>query len=91
MADDRRGSAEQAYFEKMIKIIFPDRELVTFRTTIRSFTLFDLTTVTDSRRGASGYRPQERWLRGALERNLHDKGALWSPSLNSDLGDSWSS
>ena len=72
MADDCHGTQEQAYFEKTMKMVFPDRELVDIPSNDPIFhTFFDL----DDRYqipGAEhlGHRPQERRLRRPLEGNL---------------------
>jgi len=92
MADDCHGSEEQAYFEKTMKMVFPEKNLVDIPNDDPIFhTFFDL----DDRfqipgaehisRGhkKDGYIPHWKGI-------YDDKGRLMVAfSLNSDIGDSW--
>ena len=92
MADDCHGSQEQAYFEKTMKMVFPDRELVDIPNADPIFhTLFDLDDrfqIPGAEHLATGHKKDgyvARW-KGIYD----DKGRIMVAfSLNSDLGDSW--
>ena len=92
MADDCHGSQEQAYFEKTMKMVFPDRDLVDipdgdpiFHTV---FNLDDRIQVPGAEHLETGYKKDGRVARW---RGIYDdKGRIMvALSLNSDLGDSW--
>jgi Domain of unknown function (DUF4159) len=92
MADDCHGTQEQAYFEKTMKVVFPDRELVDIPNDDPIFhTFFDL----DDRFQIPG---MEHLVTGhkkdgyvAHWKGIYDdKGRIMVAfSLNSDIGDSW--
>lgn len=92
MADDCHGSAEQAYFEKTMKMVFPDRELVDIPSNDPIFhTLFDLDNrwqIPGAEHLATGHKKDgyvAHW-KGIYD----DKGRIMVAfSLNSDIGDSW--
>ena len=92
MADDCHGSAEQAYFEKTMKMVFPDRELVDIPNDDPIFhTLFDLDDrfqIPGAEHLATGHKKDgyvAHW-KGIYD----DKGRIMVAfSLNSDIGDSW--
>jgi hypothetical protein len=92
MADDCHGSEEQAYFEKTMRMVFPDRQLVDIPTSDPIFhTIFDLDDrfqIPGAEHLATGHKKDgyvARW-KGIYD----DKGRIMvALSLNSDLGDSW--
>jgi len=92
MADDCHGSQEQAYFEKTMKMVFPERDLVDIPNNDPIFhTIFDLDEryqIPGAEHLATGHKKDgyvARW-RGIYD----DKGRIMvALSLNSDLGDSW--
>jgi Domain of unknown function (DUF4159) len=92
MADDCHGSQEQAYFEKTMKMVFPDRELVDIPNTDPIFhTFFDLDDryqIPGAEHLATGHKKDgyvAHW-KGIYD----DKGRIMVAfSLNSDIGDSW--
>jgi hypothetical protein len=92
MADDCHGSQEQAYFEKTMKMVFPDRDLVDIPNDDPIFhTIFDLNDrfqVPGAEHLATGHKKDgtvAHW-KGIYD----DKGRIMVAfSLNSDLGDSW--
>lgn len=92
MADDCHGSQEQAYFEKTMKMVFPDRALVDIPNDDPIFhTFFDLDDRFQSPGAehlATGHKKDgyvAHW-KGIYD----DKGRLMVAfSLNSDIGDSW--
>src|SRR5262252_32814 len=92
MADDCHGSEEQAYFEKTMKMVFPDRDLVDIPNSDPIFhTLFDLDDrfqVPGAEHLATGHKKDgyvAHW-KGIYD----DKGRIMVAfSLNSDIGDSW--
>jgi hypothetical protein len=92
MADDCHGSAEQAYFEKTMKMVFPERDLVDIPNEDAIFhTLFDLDDriqIPGAEHLATGHKKDgyvAHW-KGIYD----DKGRIMVAfSLNSDLGDSW--
>jgi len=92
MADDCHGTQEQAYFEKTMKMIFPDRELVDIPNDDPIFhTFFDLDDrfqIPEAEHLATGHKKDgyvAHW-KGIYD----DKGRLIVAfSLNSDIGDSW--
>jgi hypothetical protein len=92
MADDCHGSQEQAYFEKTMKTVFPERDLVDIPNDDPIFhTFFDLNDrfqVPGAEHLATGHKKDgyvAHW-KGIYD----DKGRLMvALSLNSDLGDSW--
>jgi hypothetical protein len=92
MADDCHGTEEQAYFEKTMKMVFPDRQLVDIPNNDPIFhTVFDLDDrfqIPGAEHLATGHKKDgyvARW-KGIYD----DKGRIMVAfSLNSDLGDSW--
>ena len=92
MADDFHGSEEQAYFEKTMKMVFPERPIVDIPNNDPIFhTVFDLDDryrITGAEHLATGYKKDgtvARW-----EGIYDDKGRVMvAISLNSDIGDSW--
>jgi uncharacterized protein DUF4159 len=92
MADDCHGTQEQAYFEKTMKIVFPDRELVDIPNDDPIFhTFFDLDDrfqIPGAEHLATGHKKDgyvAHW-KGIYD----DKGRIMVAfSLNSDIGDSW--
>jgi Domain of unknown function (DUF4159) len=92
MADDCHGSEEQAYFEKTMKMVFPERELVDIPSDDPIFhTLFDLDDrfqIPGAQHLATGHKKDgyiAHW-KGIYD----DKGRIMVAfSLNSDIGDSW--
>ena len=92
MADDCHGTQEQAYFEKTMKVVFPERELVDIPNDDPIFhTLFDLDQryqIPGAEHLATGYKKDgyvAHW-KGIYD----DKGRIMVAfSLNSDIGDSW--
>jgi Domain of unknown function (DUF4159) len=92
MADDCHGSQEQAYFEKTMKMVFPERELVDIPSDDPIFhTLFDLDDrfqIPGAQHLATGHKKDgyvAHW-KGIYD----DKGRIMVAfSLNSDIGDSW--
>jgi hypothetical protein len=92
MADDCHGSAEQAYFEQTMKIVFPDRELVDIPGNDPIFhTIFDLDDriqVPGAEHLATGHKKDgivPHW-KGIYD----DHGRIMVAFvLNSDIGDSW--
>ncbi len=92
MADDCHGTQEQAYFEKTMKMVFPDRELVDIPNDDPIFhILFDLDDrfqIPGAEHLATGHKKDgyvAHW-KGIYD----DKGRIMVAfSLNSDLGDSW--
>ncbi len=92
MADDFHGSEEQAYFEKTMKMVFPDRPIVDIPNDDPIFhTVFDLDAryqVPGAEHLSTGYKKDgrvARW-RGIYDDKGHIMVAI---SQNSDLGDSW--
>jgi hypothetical protein len=92
MADDFHGSEEQAYFEKTMKMVFPDRPIVDIPNDDPIFhTVFDLDEryqVPGAEHLSTGYKKDgriARW-RGIYDDKGHIMVAI---SQNSDLGDSW--
>jgi len=92
MADDCHGTQEQAYFEKTMRMVFPDRELVDIPNDDPIFhALFDLDDrfqIPGAEHLATGHKKDgyvAHW-KGIYD----DKGRIMVAfSLNSDLGDSW--
>ena len=92
MADDCHGTLEQAYFEKTMKMVFPDREFVDIPNDDPIFhTFFDLDDrfqIPGAEHLATGHKKDgyvAHW-KGIYD----DKGRLMVAfSLNSDIGDSW--
>jgi hypothetical protein len=92
MADDCHGSEEQAYFEKTMKMVFPERKLVDIPSDDPIFhTLFDLDDrfqIPGAQHLATGHKKDgyvAHW-KGIYD----DKGRIMVAfSLNSDIGDSW--
>jgi Domain of unknown function (DUF4159) len=92
MADDCHGSQEQAYFEKTMKMVFPDRELVDIPSNDPIFhTFFDLDDryqIPGAEHLVTGHKKDgyvAHW-KGIYD----DKGRIMVAfSLNSDIGDSW--
>jgi Domain of unknown function (DUF4159) len=92
MADDFHGSQEQAYFEKTMKMVFPDRPIVDIPNNDDIFhTLFDLDNryrITGAEHLDTGYKKDGKVAR--WEAIYDDKGRVMvAISLNSDIGDSW--
>jgi hypothetical protein len=92
MADDFHGSEEQAYFEKTMKMVFPERPIVDIPNDDPIFhTVFDL----DNRYRITGREHLERGYKkdgkvARWEGIYDDKGRVMvAISLNSDIGDSW--
>lgn len=92
MADDFHGSQEQAFFEKTMRTVFPDRPIVDIPDGDAIFhTVFDLDEryqVPGAEHLATGYKKDGRVARW---RGIYDdKGRIMvAISQNSDLGDSW--
>ncbi|MBS1821732.1 MAG: DUF4159 domain-containing protein [Acidobacteria bacterium] len=92
MADDCHGTEEQAYFEKTMKMVFPDRELVDIPNDDPIFhTVFNLDNryqIPGAEHLATGHKKDgyvAHW-KGIYD----DKGRIMVAfSLNSDIGDSW--
>jgi len=92
MADDCHGSQEQAYFEKTMKMVFPDRDLVDIPNDDPIFhTFFDLDErfqIPGAEHLNTGHKKDgyvAHW-KGIYD----DKGRVMVAfSLNSDIGDSW--
>lgn len=92
MADDCHGSQEQAYFEKTMKMVFPERSLVDIPNDDPIFhTFFDLDDrfqIPGAEHLSTGHKKDgyvAHW-KGIYD----DKGRLMVAfSLNSDIGDSW--
>lgn len=92
MADDCHGTEEQAYFEKTMKMVFPDRELVDIPNDDPIFhTFFDLDhrfQIVGAEHLREGHKKDgyvAHW-KGIYD----DKGRIMVAfSLNSDIGDSW--
>jgi hypothetical protein len=92
MADDCHGTQEQAYFEKTMKMVFPERDLVDIPDNDPIFhTIFDLDDrfqVPGAEHLATGHKKDgyvAHW-KGIYD----DKGRIMVAfSLNSDIGDSW--
>jgi hypothetical protein len=92
MADDCHGSEEQAYFEKTMKMVFPERELVDIPDNDPIFhTIFDLDDrfqVPGAEHLATGHKKDgivPHW-KGLYD----DHGRIMVAfTLNSDIGDSW--
>lgn len=92
MADDFHGTQEQAYFEKTMKMVFPERPIVDIPDSSPIFhTVFDLNDrfqVPGAEHLRTGYKKDGRVPR--WEGIYDDKGRIMvAISLNSDLGDSW--
>ena len=92
MADDFHGSEEQAYFEKTMKMVFPDRPIVDIPNNDPIFhTVFDLDNryrITGAEHLGTGYKKDGKVAR--WEGIYDDKGRIMvAISLNSDIGDSW--
>jgi hypothetical protein len=92
MADDCHGSQETAYFEKTMKMVLPDRELVDIPDSDPIFhTIFDLDErfqIPGAEHLATGHKKDgyvAHW-KGIYD----DKGRIMVAfSQNSDIGDSW--
>jgi Domain of unknown function (DUF4159) len=92
MADDCHGTQEQAYFERTMKMVFPERDLVDIPNDDPIFhTIFDLDDrfqVVGAEHLATGHKKDgyvAHW-KGIYD----DHGRIMVAfSLNSDLGDSW--
>ena len=92
MADDFHGSEEQAYFEKTMKMVFPERPIVDIPNDDPIFhTVFDLNDryrITGAEHLDTGYKKDGRVAR--WQGIYDDKGRVMvAISLNSDIGDSW--
>ena len=92
MADDFHGSEEQAYFEKTMRMVFPDRPIVDIPNDDPIFPpVFDLDEryqIPGAEHLSTGYKKDgrvARW-RGIYDDKGHIMVAI---SQNSDLGDSW--
>jgi hypothetical protein len=92
MADDCHGTEEQAYFEKTMKLVFPERELVDipnddpiFHTFFNLDNRFQVPGADHLRTGHKKDGYVAHW-KGIYD----DKGRIMVAfSLNSDIGDSW--
>jgi hypothetical protein len=92
MADDCHGTEEQAYFEKTMKMVFPERELVDipnddpiFHTFFNLDNRFQVPGADHLRTGHKKDGYVAHW-KGIYD----DKGRIMVAfSLNSDIGDSW--
>jgi hypothetical protein len=92
MADDCHGSQEEAYFEKTMKMVFPEKKLVDIPNDDPIFhTFFDLDNrfqIPGAEHLSTGHKKDgyvAHW-KGIYD----DKGRIMvALSLNSDLGDSW--
>ena len=92
MADDFHGSEEQAYFEKTMKMVFPERPIVDIPNDDPIFhTVFDLDDryrITGAEHLDTGYKKDGKVAR--WQGIYDDKGRVMvAISLNSDIGDSW--
>lgn len=92
MADDFHGSQEQAYFEKTMRMVFPDRQMVDIPNNDPIFhTVFDLDDryrITGAEHLDTGYKLDGKVAR--WEGIYDDHGRVMvAISLNSDIGDSW--
>src|ERR1700733_3780842 len=92
MADDFHGSQEQAYFEKTMKMVFPERPIVDIPNDDPIFhTVFDLDDryqIPGAEHLRTGFKKDGRVAR--WEGIYDDKGRIMvAISLNSDIGDSW--
>jgi Domain of unknown function (DUF4159) len=92
MADDFHGSEEQAYFEKTMKMVFPERPIVDIPNDDPIFhTVFDLNDryrIPGAEHLDTGYKKDGRVAR--WQGIYDDKGRIMvAISLNSDIGDSW--
>jgi hypothetical protein len=92
MADDFHGHEEQAYFEKTMKMVFPERPIVDIPNDDPIFhTVFDLDDryqIPGAEHLSTGYKKDGRVAR--WEGIYDDKGRIMVViSLNSDIGDSW--
>lgn len=92
MADDFHGSEEQAYFEKTMRMVFPERPIVDIPDNDSIFhTVFDLDDrfqIPGAEHLTTGFKKDGRVARW---RGIYDdKGRIMvAISLNSDIGDSW--
>jgi hypothetical protein len=92
MADDFHGSEEQAFFEKTMKMVFPERPIVDIPNDDPIFhTVFDLNDryrITGAEHLDTGYKKDGKVAR--WQGIYDDKGRVMvAISLNSDIGDSW--
>jgi hypothetical protein len=92
MADDFHGTQEQAYFEKTMKMVFPERPIVDIPNSDPIFHIvFDLDDryqIPGAEHLNTGYKKDGRVPR--WEGIYDDKGRVMvAISLNSDIGDSW--
>jgi hypothetical protein len=92
MADDFHGTEEQAFFEKTMKTVFPERSIVDIPDSDPIFhTVFDLDEryqIPGAEHLRTGYKGDGRVPR--WEGIYDDKGRIMvAISLNSDIGDSW--
>jgi Domain of unknown function (DUF4159) len=92
MADDCWGPEEQAYFEKTMKMVFPDRPLEDIPDSDPIFhTLYDLNVryrITGAEHLLTGYKNGGKIARWQAIRD--DNGRIMVAfDLNSDIGDSW--
>lgn len=92
MADDCWGSEEEAYFEKTMQMVFPDRPLVDIPDSDPIFhTIYDLNDrlrIPGAEHLATGYKKDGKTPR--WEGIYDDKGRIMVAfDLNSDIGDSW--
>ena len=92
MADDFHGTEEQAYFEKTMKMVFPDRPIVDIPNDDPIFhTVFDLDDryqVPGAEHLATGYKKDGASHAGEASTTTSGR-IMVAISLNSDLGDSW--
>jgi len=92
IADDFHGTAEQAYFENTMKMVFPERPIVDIPNNDEIFhTLFDVDNryrITGAEHLDTGYKKDGKVAR--FEGIYDDKGRVMvAIFLNSDVGDSW--
>src|ERR1700681_1116472 len=95
MADDFHGSEEQAYFEKTMRMVFPDRPIVDIPNDDPIFhTVFDLNDkfqIPGAEHLYQGCKACSNGGVGAHWRGIYDdKGRIMvAISYNSDVGDAW--
>jgi hypothetical protein len=92
MADDFHGHEEQAFFEKTMKTVFPERQIVDIPDGDAIFhTVYDLDDryqIPGAEHLRTGFKKDGRVAR--WEGIYDDKGRIMvAISLNSDIGDSW--
>ncbi len=91
MADDFHGIDEQAYFEKTMKMVFPDRPIVDIPNNDPIFhTVYDLNDryqITGAEHLDTGYKKDGGLPTG--EDLRRQRPIMVAISFNSDIGDSW--